>query len=481
MARMRGAIATPRHRLAAATPYVPLLLAAPTQLAFIPPTLSMWLNDQYGDCVTAEEAFAKAVASIMAGQPELFIADATVKAYASAHNLLNGAMLDQVLDLMRTHGFDQGGYTYGDGGKATVDYTNQAVLMDALSQGPVKLGVAAGQLEKAVGQHNGWFATGFQKDGNLDHCTGCSGGGPIDWLLAQLGVPGVGRNDFGVLFYTWRTIGVMAHQSLINICGEAWIRTPTTVSNAPTPTPGPQPTPTPTPTPSGRVFGFTFLQDKLSNERWSIAAPVPIPKGPYDVIHRPVPPPPPSVDPVVDEAKSVEYEITLNYGKVSSAAGEAEAQVGEWSGVEPLPMPQVLGIFGDAYEGFGAMTPDQALTLTYQQLQATFPTALPFDWQALIQAILNALSGNCFNPTPAPSPDPTPTALRAMCRNPSIGMRITVNQAIKDQEIRPRSPLGLQAATAFFSMGQKAGDAQWLGMVAAAKIHRNRQTSHKGE
>ena len=75
----RGALPTPRHRLLAATPFVaPPFLMAPTQFAVVPPQLSFWDNNVDGDCVTAEEAFAKAVFSVMTGQPELFIPDAEV-------------------------------------------------------------------------------------------------------------------------------------------------------------------------------------------------------------------------------------------------------------------------------------------------------------------------------------------------------------------------------------------------------------------
>ena len=46
----------------------------------------MWGNAIDGDCVTAEEAFAKACA-----QPEIFIPDAEAVAWATAGGFLNGA------------------------------------------------------------------------------------------------------------------------------------------------------------------------------------------------------------------------------------------------------------------------------------------------------------------------------------------------------------------------------------------------------
>ena len=130
-------------------------------MIYKPSKLSFWLNDKDGDCVTAEEAFAKAC-----HQPEIFISDAEVQKWAKAHNVLNGANLTDVLDAMKTQGFQQGGHTYDDGPSVAVDWTNAALLQNAIAHGPVKIGVAADQLEAAVPHPptNGWFATGFKQD-----------------------------------------------------------------------------------------------------------------------------------------------------------------------------------------------------------------------------------------------------------------------------------------------------------------------------
>ncbi len=64
----RGAIPADRHALAAAKPYSAVPVAAPPTYLVIPQQLSFWGNDNYGDCVTAEEAFAKAC-----NNPETFI------------------------------------------------------------------------------------------------------------------------------------------------------------------------------------------------------------------------------------------------------------------------------------------------------------------------------------------------------------------------------------------------------------------------
>ena len=66
----------------------------------------MWRNDTHGDCVTAEEAIAKACHS-----QEIFITDNEVQKWATAHGWYDGATLIEVLKAMQTGGFKQGGHT----------------------------------------------------------------------------------------------------------------------------------------------------------------------------------------------------------------------------------------------------------------------------------------------------------------------------------------------------------------------------------
>src|SRR5690348_17266653 len=80
----RGAIASPRHKLAAATPHIITGVTPPNRI-YVPAQLSFWGNNQYGDCVTAEEAFAKACYL-----PEILISDQTALGWASQHGFLNG-------------------------------------------------------------------------------------------------------------------------------------------------------------------------------------------------------------------------------------------------------------------------------------------------------------------------------------------------------------------------------------------------------
>lgn len=232
---LRGARPSPRHRLAAAAPHVATTLT-PLQWLWNPKQLSMWLNATYGCCVTAEEAAAKGC-----GPAGVFITDATVLAWATKNNVLNGTDLVTVLDLMQTGGFAQGSSLYDDGPPLSVDWTNAAILENAISLGPVKIGVAADQLENAVNAGptqangnpaNGWFGSGFTQDPNEDHCTSVFGFGPIAWLLAELGgtVPaGIDGTKPGRAIFTWGSIGVLDVPSFLAITGEAWRRNPTTL------------------------------------------------------------------------------------------------------------------------------------------------------------------------------------------------------------------------------------------------------------
>jgi hypothetical protein len=226
---MRGAIPTPRHLLASATPYNMAIGAPPTHLV-IPAKISMWGNDVHGDCVTAEEAFAKACHS-----PEIFITEKVVIQWASQHGVLEGANLHQVLQWMQTDGFVQSGHTYDDGPFYSLDWTNPGILTSAISQGLVKLGIAADQVEAAWRQNkggSGWFGTGFHQDPNEDHCVSLCGYGTIMWLAQQLKVKvpaGIDGTKQGYAMFTWDSIGIIEPPSMIAITHEAWLRSPTTI------------------------------------------------------------------------------------------------------------------------------------------------------------------------------------------------------------------------------------------------------------
>lgn len=258
----RGLRPTPRHILASAPRFRPTK-AAPAQVAYVPSKLSMWLNDQYGDCVTAEEAFAKACT--VGGVPGVFISDSVVKTWAGKNDLLNGADLDPVIKLMQSAGMSQDSNIYGDGAGSVVDYSNESVLQAAIAQGPVKIGIDADALPSGAGNASGWVGLGGKPGQftNEDHCTCLCGYGPAGWLCQQLQVAlpsTLQANQSMYLEFTWSTIGLVDHPWIMSTVGEAWVRNPTTIitgTGTPTvdpplnPTPAPAPGPTPTPVPPG--------------------------------------------------------------------------------------------------------------------------------------------------------------------------------------------------------------------------------------
>jgi hypothetical protein len=228
-APLRGAIPSPRHALAAAHP----LLAspsAPPQFIVVPAHISMWGNDVHGDCVTAEEAFAKAC-----NDPEVFITDQVVIDWATSHSVLEGAYLTQVMTFMQNDGFHEDASVWDDGPYYSVDWTNEATLRTAISTGPVKIGIAADQLSTTwqnAGGKTGWFATAYKADAGEDHCVSLCGYGPMSWLASQLHVAvpaGVNGSAPGYALFTWNSIGIIDEPSLKAITHEAWLRRPTTV------------------------------------------------------------------------------------------------------------------------------------------------------------------------------------------------------------------------------------------------------------
>lgn len=249
----RGAQPTPRHKLLGAMPFR-MVKAPPPQAAWVPQKLDCWGNDQYGDCVTAEEAFAKATFS-----PELFLDSSTVISWASRHGFLNGAVLTDVLDAMQAQGFQVGSQTYNDGGYRGVDFSSETTLQAALSLGPVKIGIDADALPDGAGNGNGWYALGGGKANQTDHCVSLCGYGTASYLFQQLGVPlpaALPPTVSGYLLFTWGSIGFVDHSWILGTCTEAWIRTPTTVGVPPLTPPDP-------PAPPNGVVTLTFGESSL--------------------------------------------------------------------------------------------------------------------------------------------------------------------------------------------------------------------------
>lgn len=248
----RGAVRTPQHKIHAALSTGRLKLhqaffAPPPQFAMVPKQMSYWLNNQYGDCVSASEAAAVAAYTTLCGA-EYFIQDDTVKAFATKYGVLNGADLLSVIQNMEKDGFHQGSDVIQDGTSSIVNYADENALQAALATGPVKVGMDASALPSGAGNKSGWTAFGGSPGqfSNEDHCCELFGYGPVAWLAQQLGVPApAGAPAGGYLFYTWDTIGIVDHAWIMSTVGEAYLRTPTTILNGKPLTPTPPVPPSP--------------------------------------------------------------------------------------------------------------------------------------------------------------------------------------------------------------------------------------------
>jgi hypothetical protein len=234
----RGAIPSPRHELAAARPHVPdPKISAPASFLMWPVQMSSWNNYVYGDCVSAEEAFAKATAA-----PQTFIPEATVVAWATAHGYLNGATLTSVMTTMQSTGFPLNKKTYDDGPHNSVNWTNAAILQSAIySHGPVKIGVGADGFQtnphgNVTPGTSGWAMYNYPKNEPEDHCTSLCGYGTLAQLVAlfkqhgaTVKAPKGMPTGLCYAMFTWNSIGIIDQQSMLNMTYEAWIRNPVTI------------------------------------------------------------------------------------------------------------------------------------------------------------------------------------------------------------------------------------------------------------
>lgn len=248
---MRGARPTPRHKLLAARPHN-IIKAPPPQFAGLATQLSFWLNDQIGDCVSAEEAEAKGSWSAgYCGLPDLFIPDDVLSQWVNQHGFANGADLSDVMDAMIKDGITVSGTKYTDGSYSGVDYSNWDVLTSAIATGPVKIAIDANALPSGAGNGSGWYSFGKGNFPNTDHCVGLRGYGTAGYCFQAIGAPvpaGVDPNKPNCLIlYTWKSYGVVDMDWVQGTCTEAWVRNPTTPGESPAPAPAPSPTPTPVP------------------------------------------------------------------------------------------------------------------------------------------------------------------------------------------------------------------------------------------
>jgi hypothetical protein len=256
---MRGLTKTPRHKLISAPKFQHNGIKIAPQIIVLPTQLSMWGNDQYGNCVSASEAARKAAYSVFCGLPETFIPAANVISWASDHGYLNGANLTDVMQTMTTEGMTAAdGKVYLDGPYSAVDYSNTAALQAALNIGPVNLGIDANALPSGAGNNQGWYAFGGtpQEFTSEDHCVPLFGYGPTATLFDALSkafnitvTPPANAPASGYYLFTWSTIGIVDEAWIMSTVGEAWSQNPTTVGQSPTPAPPVPPVPPNPPVP----------------------------------------------------------------------------------------------------------------------------------------------------------------------------------------------------------------------------------------
>lgn len=250
----RGAKPTPRHLLFKIKPFIapPISVA---EFAIVPKKLDTWNNAQYGDCVTAEEAYAIAHYSSQLGLEEIFVTAEEVVRWCRQHGYLNGAYLTEVMDTLQHQPLRTPVMECLCGDYSGVDYSDEELLAKAICVGPVKIAIDADALPPNAGNIQGWYALGDRRYQNTDHCVSLTGHGSAEFLYSKLGVPRpreVDARQEGYLLFTWGTVGFVTHPWLMGTCTEAYVRDPTT-KNLPAPAPpappGPGPGPGPGPMP----------------------------------------------------------------------------------------------------------------------------------------------------------------------------------------------------------------------------------------
>jgi hypothetical protein len=192
--------------------------------------MDFWGAEKGSNSSWAEEAFAKACA-----EPKVSIPSDVVLFTSEQCGSSNFAAF------LQTDGFQMEGKAYLDGPFNSLDWTNAAVLNDAIANvGPVKIGIGSANLSSGHGQvtsgTSGWAIYDLSSGQPEDYCASLCGYGPLAALIDLFERHGVNVNlpagmPTGLCYamFIWGSLGLVDRQSLINITGEAWVRNPTTV------------------------------------------------------------------------------------------------------------------------------------------------------------------------------------------------------------------------------------------------------------
>lgn len=225
-----GEFPTPNYELAAAPPYKPIGTAPESFLAW-PIEIGFWGNDKANNSSWAEEAFAKACA-----EPKAFIPADVILVTTQECGSSNFA------HFMQTHGFHMNGIAYLDGPFSKLNWTNTAALNSAIAEvGPVKIGIDSTNMTscpygRLTPGTSGWAIYGLLTSQSENHCASLCGYGSLTELVdlfegcgVTVTVPSGMPSGLCYAMFTLGSIGIIDHQSLMNITGEAWVRTPTTI------------------------------------------------------------------------------------------------------------------------------------------------------------------------------------------------------------------------------------------------------------
>jgi len=229
-----GDFPTPNAELASASPYE-AAEAAPESFMAWPSRISFWGDEKQQYSIWAEEAFAKACA-----EPKVFIPSDVILSTARECGSSNFS------EFLQTHGFRAEGAAYVDGPFQSVDWTNPAALNGAIARvGPVKIGVASadftvGSRGQVTPGTSGWAIFGLPAGKPERHCAGLCGYGPLRALVelferhgVNVGLPQGMPSGLCYAMFIWGSLGIIDWQSLMNITGEAWVRSPTTIVRHP--------------------------------------------------------------------------------------------------------------------------------------------------------------------------------------------------------------------------------------------------------
>jgi hypothetical protein len=259
--RPRGAQLSPRGKVLSAVRVTRTLGDAPPpdNWCQVCPSYDISGNDRYGICVSAEEGNHWRAWSLASGYPMVDVAGDEVIRWARKRGHLNGAVLTEVMDDLKTDGMtDKSGVVHRLKDYYSVDYTDQSEVKAALWKWrTLNIAIAADQVEVAGGR-NGWIQLNGRVDRGIDHCVGLHGYGSLSYLCDALGVKvpaGADSKQFAVLLYTWGTVGIVNWPSLQGMMtnSEAWARDPGSVPSVPFPPPLGPPT-TAWPAFSGELF-----------------------------------------------------------------------------------------------------------------------------------------------------------------------------------------------------------------------------------